>query len=158
MHVQQRHLEAFLFQGLQGVENGVVLKAGGDNVLFPFSRTEAGAGVEGLVVALGAAGGKIDLSCRGSPQTGGNTLAGFFHRLARLLPEAVEARGVAVFFRKPWEHGVKGEAADACGRRIVRVNKHSLVLLYQNLRPVQSYAALEKPTPSKTCMASSPVR
>ena len=34
-HVQKGHLEALLLQALQAVENGVMLKGGGDDVHFP---------------------------------------------------------------------------------------------------------------------------
>ena len=74
-HRQQLDLKAFLFQLFQGVENGVMLKGGGDDVLLALALTDAGGGDQSLIVGLAAAGGKGDLSGRAA-QTGGHGLPG----------------------------------------------------------------------------------
>ena len=61
VHVQQRHRKALLLQLPERMQDSVMLKGGGDQVLFPLARSGAGAGSERLVVALAAAGGEIDL-------------------------------------------------------------------------------------------------
>ena len=43
-HRQQLDLKALLLQLFQGVENGVVLKGGGDDVLFALALADAGGG------------------------------------------------------------------------------------------------------------------
>ena len=74
-HRQQLDLKAFLFQLFQGVENGVMLKGGGDDVLLALALTDAGGGDQSLIVGLAAAGGKGDLTgC--AAQTGGHGLPG----------------------------------------------------------------------------------
>jgi len=74
-HRQQLDLKAFLFQLFQGVENGVMLKGGGDDVLLALALTDAGGGDQSLIVGLAAAGGKGDLpGC--AAQTGGHGLPG----------------------------------------------------------------------------------
>ena len=74
-HRQQLDLKAFLFQLFQGVENGVMLKGGGDDVLLALALTDAGGGDQSLIVGLAAAGGKGDLPGRAA-QTGGHGLSG----------------------------------------------------------------------------------
>ena len=74
-HRQQLDLKAFLFQLFQGVENGVMLKGGGDDVLLALALTDAGGGDQSLIVGLAAAGGKGDLPGRAA-QTGGHGLPG----------------------------------------------------------------------------------
>ena len=74
-HRQQLHLKALLLQLFQGVENGVVLEGGGDDVLLALALTDAGGGDQSLIVGLAAAGGKGDLTgC--AAQTGGHGLPG----------------------------------------------------------------------------------
>ena len=45
----------------EGEQDGVVLKGGGDDVLFPLAETQPRGGEQGLVVGLAAAGGEDDL-------------------------------------------------------------------------------------------------
>ena len=72
---KQLYLKALLLQLFQGVENGVVLEGGGDDVLLALALTDAGGGDQSLIVGLAAAGGKGDLTgC--AAQTGGHGLPG----------------------------------------------------------------------------------
>jgi hypothetical protein len=66
VHVQKRYLKALLFQPLQGMQDGVMLKCGGNDVLFALARAEIGGGGNGLIVGLAAAGGEIDLARLGA--------------------------------------------------------------------------------------------
>lgn len=52
--VQQGHGEALLLQFLEGVQDGVVLKGGGDDMGFPLPFSPAGGGEDGLVVRFAA--------------------------------------------------------------------------------------------------------
>ena len=59
--VQQGDGKALLLQLLEGVEDGVVLKGGGDDMGLPRAFPHPSGGEDGLVVGLAAAGGEIDL-------------------------------------------------------------------------------------------------
>ena len=48
---------------VQGVQNSMVLKGSGNNVLFALLSTQHGGRHDGLIVCLTAAGGEVDLSC-----------------------------------------------------------------------------------------------
>ena len=87
--------EALFFQLLQGVEHGVMLKGGGDDVLLPLQRAEAGGGDNGLVISLAAAGGEEDLLGIAA-QAPGHGLPGALERLVGSLPHGVQTGGVAV--------------------------------------------------------------
>ena len=126
-HRQQLHLKALLLQLFQGVENGVVLEGGGDDVLFALALTDAGGGDQSLVVGLAAAGGEGDLPGRAA-QAGGHGLPGALQGLGGLLAQPVKAGGVAVVGLHVGQHGVDGRAAHFCGCSIIRVY-HSGFLL-----------------------------
>ena len=59
--VQIGDFKALFFQLRQGVQHGVMLKSGGDDVLFALLLAVAGGGDDGLIVGLAAAGGEDDL-------------------------------------------------------------------------------------------------
>ena len=124
-HRQQLDLKAFLFQLFQGVENGVVLKGGGDDVLFPLAETQPRGGEQGLVVGLAAAGGEGDL-IGGGVQTLGDGLPRALQRLGGLLSHAVEAGGVAVDALHIGEHGVDGRLAHFRGGCVIGIDLHDL--------------------------------
>ena len=87
-------LKALLFQPLQGMQDGVMLKRGGNDVLFALARAEIGGGGNGLIVGLAAAGGKIDLA-RLRAEAGGHIGPRRLEHLLGLLADGVEARRVA---------------------------------------------------------------
>ncbi len=123
VHVQQRHLKALFFQLVQGVQHGVVLEFGGDQVLFALPRAQAGGGDDGLVVGLRAAGGEIDLFGLGV-EAFGDGLPGSLQGLGGVLAEGVEAGGVAVLLRQEGQHGVQRGLGHAGGSGVVGVDKH----------------------------------
>ena len=59
--VQIGNFKALFFQLRQRVQHGVMLKSGGDDVLFALLLAVAGGGDDGLIVGLAAAGGEDDL-------------------------------------------------------------------------------------------------
>ena len=132
-NIQQRHLEAFLFQLLQRVQHCVMLKGGGDDVQLSLALTQAGSGNDGLVVRLAAAGGEVDLPGLAA-QTGGDGRPGGFQLLLGLLADAMEAGGVAVVVFKAAQHSLQGGAAHFCGSRVVGINLH----IYQPFRYLPS--------------------
>ena len=124
---QQFHLEALFFQLLQGVENGVVFKSGGDDVLFALALADACGGDQSLIVRLAAAGGKGDLTGR-TAQTFSHGLPCALQGFGGLLPQPVQAGGVAVMGLHVGQHGVDGRAAHFCRCSVIRVY-HSGFLL-----------------------------
>ena len=85
--------EALLLQALGGVEDGVVLDLGGDDVVAAAAGA-VGDGAQGEVIALGAAGGEEDLLGAGAQQLGDGA-AGAVEGLARLTRLEINAGGVA---------------------------------------------------------------
>ena len=86
--VQQGHGEALLLQFLEGVQDGVVLKGGGDDMGFPLPFSPAGGGEDGLVVRFAAAGGKDNLF-RAAVETAGHGLPGLGQGGGRRLPQGI---------------------------------------------------------------------
>ena len=88
MDVQQGHGEALLLQFLEGVQDGVVLKGGGDDMGFPLPFSPAGGGENGLVVRFAAAGGKDNLF-RAAVETAGHGLPGLGQGGGCRLPQGI---------------------------------------------------------------------
>ena len=127
-HRQQLHLKALFFQLLQGVQHGVMLKGGGEDVLLALQGAKPGGGDNGLVVGLAAAGGEDDL-LGVAAQAPGHGLPGALERLVGSLPHGVQAGGVAVVALQAGEHGGHGGVAHSCGGGVIGINGHTLVLL-----------------------------
>ena len=115
-------LKALLFQRLGAVQNGMVLKCGGDEVLFALGGPAAHAALQGPVIGLGAAGGEVDLARLGI-QGGGHLAAGLFHGGAGGTPDGINAAGVAVVLHQPRGHGLQHGRRDRGGGGVIGVNK-----------------------------------
>ena len=122
-HVQQGYLKAFLFQLFQGVQHGMVLEGGGDDVLFALSLPQPGGGDNGLIVGLAAAGGENDLPGL-TAQAVGNGLAGGIQCFPGFLTHGVQAGGVAVNGGHIGQHGIDGRLAHFGRCRVVNINSH----------------------------------
>ena len=101
----------------------MVLEGGGDDVLFALARAERGRRQQGLIVRLAAAGRERDL-----PGVAAKVLC---HRLARslqglrsLLPQRIQARGVAIALAQEGQHGIHGGLTHPRGGSIVSINVH----------------------------------
>ena len=109
---------------LGGVEQGMVLDGGGDDVAggFPLEGHELHHALEGPVVRLGAAGGEEDLLglCA---DAGGDIGPGPLQIGLGLLAEAVEAGGVAVLLGKIGGHGRQGGLGQGGGARVVGIDE-----------------------------------
>ena len=123
MNIEQRDLKALLLQPLQAVQDGMMLKGGGDDVLFSLARAERGRRQQGLIVRLAAAGRERDL-----PGVAAKVLC---HRLTRslqglrsLLPQRIQARGVAIALAQEGQHGIHGGLTHPRGGSIVSINVH----------------------------------
>ena len=125
-YIQIGDLKAFLLQLGQGVQYGVMLKGGGDDVLFTLARAEPGGGDNGLIVCLAAAGGEDDLS-RLTAQTLGHGGPGGFQRFLGILTDRVQGRRIAVDGRQAGQHRVDGDLAWCGGGRVICVNSHSSI-------------------------------
>ena len=60
-HTQQSDLKALPLQLFEGVEDGMVLKGGGDDVALALPGAYQRGGADGLVVGLASTGGEVDL-------------------------------------------------------------------------------------------------
>ena len=129
VRVEERDLEALLLEAVQGMEDGVVLKHGGDDMPLPFPGAEAGRGDDGLVIGLAAAGGEGDL-LRVGVEVMGNGLTGGLQGLLRLLAEGIETGGVSIQVGQVGQHGVEGGLAHAGGGRIIGVDEHVIPSFY----------------------------
>ena len=123
VHRQVGHLIALLLHPLGGVENGVVLDGGGDDVagLFTLEGHQLGHPTQGPVVRLGAAGGKINL-LRLGVQTAGHRGPGLLQVALGLLAEGVQAGGVAVALGEVGQHGLQSLGGDGGGPGVVGVD------------------------------------
>ena len=126
MHIQERHLKALLLQLLEGMENGMMLKGCGDDVLLSGLLAERGGAADGLVVGLAAAGGEKDLTRLGVDDCS-DIGAGLLQALLCVLADGIKAGGVAVVSFHTPQHRVNGGAAHLCGGRVVCVYLHSIV-------------------------------
>ena len=101
--IQQRDFKAFFLQLFQGVQNGMMLKSGGNNVLFSLPGAVSGSGDDGLIVGLTATGGEVNfpgLAAQDSSDTG----AAVFQHFLGLLTNGVQGRGVAIEFLTAVDH------------------------------------------------------
>ena len=124
-NVQQLNVKALLFQLFQGVQHGVVLKSGGNNVLFAFSLANAGGGDNGLVVGLAAAGGEGDLPGL-TAETFCHGLAGLLQSFRRLLADSVQAGRISIISFHIGQHRVDGCAAHFGGSRVICIDLHGV--------------------------------
>ena len=126
VHRQVGDLKALFFQSGTGVQNGVMLEYGGDDVLFALGRHQLGGAFDGPVVRLGAAGGEVDLHAVVGTglfyaQRFFDLVAGIFHGETCLTSFFVDARSVAVAFAEEGEHSVQYFFRDRRGRSVVGI-------------------------------------
>ena len=124
-NVQQGDFIALLLQRLEGVEDGVVLELGGDDVLLSLPGTQESGGAEGLVVGLAAAGGEGDLPGV-TVQILGKGLTGRRQFLRRPLAGGMETGRVAVYLLKTGHHRGQSRGADSGGGRVIRIDVHGI--------------------------------
>ena len=119
-------LIALLLEALERVEHGVVLEGGGDDVAFALGRAQAGAGADGVVVALAAAGGEVDLLGVRAQQRR-HAAPGVTEGFLGPLPQLVEAGGVAPGVLGGLHHDLQGVGAQLGGGRVVSVDHCSFL-------------------------------
>ena len=122
VHGQVGDLEALLLQLLAGVQDGVVLKVGGDDVPALFD-IGVGRAPQRPVVGLCAAAGEVDFPgfrADGLRHLGPRRL----HRLAGFPTEAVHRRGVAVDLTEVGLHRREDLLGHAGRRAVVHIYSH----------------------------------
>ena len=125
VHIQQLDFKTFLFQLLQGVQHGMVLKSGGNNVLLALLLSQTGGGNNGLVVGFRSAGGEDNLPGL-TAQALRHGLPGGIQGLLGLLAHGVQAGRVAVNRCHIRQHGIDGRLAHLGRCRVIRVNLHEI--------------------------------
>ena len=130
--VQGRKVTSMLrcSERLCGVEDGVVLDAGGDDVGALFGGGELGGdgAEESEVVALGAAGGEDDLGGAAVEQAG-DGVAGVIDGGAGVLAVLMDGAGVAKVLDPEWAHGLEDLWQQRRGRVRVHVDAvHDFIL------------------------------
>ena len=126
-------LKALLFQRPGAVQDRVMLKHGGDQMLFSLGRQTAHRPLQRPVIRLGPAGGKIDFTRLGV-QGRGDLPAGLFHGTAGGAPDRVDAAGVSVVFHQPGGHRLQYVRSDRSGGGVIGINKAFFHLLFLPFR------------------------
>ncbi len=127
---EEGDVDVAVLERLGGVEDGVVLDAGGDDVGALFGGGELGGdgAEEGEVVALGAAGGEDDLGGAAVEQAG-DGVAGVIDGGAGVLAVLVDGAGVAEVLDPEWAHGLEDLWQQRRGRVCVHVDAvHDFIL------------------------------
>ncbi len=109
-----------LFQPFAGVQDGVVLDGGGDDVVALLAVGK-GHALERPVIAFAAAGGEVHFFGV-AVQRGRYLLAGGVERLARIQTGGMNAVGVAVAFRKIGKHFFKHCGGYRRGGGVIHIN------------------------------------
>ena len=122
IHRQQGDFKAPFLQGVQRVEDGVMLEHGGDDVFLALLFQALRHHFQRPVVRLAASrsdehlvGPAVQAFRHGDP--------GGIHPLAGRLPEAVQGGGVAIFLGEVGNHFIQHLRQQAGGGGVVRVNK-----------------------------------
>lgn len=114
--------KAFALELSDGVEDGVVLDGGGDDVVpAAAGALREGGAPDGCVIGFGAAGGEDDLAGRSSEEVG-DGLAGGMDSAASFLALEVNAGGVAPVGGEEGEHGFDDAGIRGGGRGVVEVD------------------------------------
>ena len=124
-------VDVAVFEGLGGVEDGVVFDVGGDDVdaLLGGKEFRGDGAEESEVIALGAAGGEDDFGGSAFDQSS-DLIAGVVNGGAGELAGLMDGAGVGVMLGPERTHGVEDLREEGCGRVGVHVYPaHCLILL-----------------------------
>ena len=122
VHFQIGDLEALLFKSGTGVQNSVVLKFGGDQVLLSLFGQQVRRAFDGPVVGFAAAGGEEDL-VRIGVQAFRHVAPRRFQRSLGGLSNRIQARGVSIVCSIKRLHRLQNGGGNRRGGGVVRVNK-----------------------------------
>ena len=110
-----------VFQVLAGVQDGVVFDAGGDEVIAGFVQGGSYP-VQGRVVRLGAAAGEHHLAAA-TAQHFRHPLPGVVQGVLGLLPDGVDAGGIAVQLGEVGPHRVKDPRVHRRSAGVIQIDK-----------------------------------
>ncbi len=119
IHRQIGDAVALTFELLAGIQHGMVLDGGRDDVVAT-PPLGVGHAFDRQIVGLGAATGKDDLH-RATAQHAGHRLVGGFQRVEALAAQAIDAAGVAELVDKIGEHRGENRRINRGGRRVIHV-------------------------------------
>ena len=122
-NIQIGDIIAFFFQLLEGVQHGVMLEGGGNDVLFALALSQTGSGKDSLIVGFTAAGGKVNLPGL-TAQTGGNGGTGRLQCFLGFLTYGMEAGGIAVNGFKTGQHGPDRSFTHFGSGCVISINLH----------------------------------
>ena len=109
--------EALGLQILHGIQNGMVLHGGGDDVLTPLAQPLDG-GLQSPVVGLGAAGGEVH-PVGLCTQSGGYGMAGTAQSFRGIKAKAIQGAGIGPVFGEGSGYGLHRFLTGLGGGRIV---------------------------------------
>ena len=104
------------------MQNRVMFKRGGDDMLFAFGGEPVRCAFDRPVVALRAAAGKINLAGLCAERLSG-LLARIFNGMSGFPPFCIDARRIAVALFQPGEHCRKDFVRNPGSRGVVRINE-----------------------------------
>ena len=141
---EEGDVDVAVLERLGGVEDGVVLDAGGDDVgALWWGRVGGDGAEEGEVVALGAAGGEDDLG-GAAVEEAGDGVAGVIDGGAGVLAVLVDGAGVAEVLDPEWAHGLEDLWEQRCGGVRVHVDAvHNIYFTY-GISPEAAISAMRK--------------
>ena len=136
------HLIALLFHPFAAFQHGAVLHRCGDNVASHMAVLPAG-GLDGPVVALGAAGGEIE-PLRFAAQGSGHGPAPVLYPLFHIQPHLILGTGIAELLRQHLIHGVRNFPWYRGGGGVVQIDhiEYSFcwgLLSAENQRIIKAY-------------------
>ncbi len=124
-----RHLTALLLQRAAGLQHGAVLHGGGDDMFTRMAILPQG-GLNGPVVALRAAGGKVQLLGLAAHRTGDNGPIAL-HHLFRLLSHGVLGGGIAELLRQHAVHLVGNSLGHRGGGGVIQINHNGFLSIFR---------------------------
>ena len=116
------YFKALFFQRFGAVQNGVMLKCGGDEVLFALGRPAMHTSLQRPVIGFGAAGGEINFARFGIERRGHLT-AGLFDGGTGRTPNGINAAGISIVLHQPRGHGLQHSRRNRCGGGVIGINK-----------------------------------
>jgi hypothetical protein len=121
-HADNRQRPAVLLETPAGIENGLVLRCSGDDVIAAIAKCASGA-LDGQVVRLGRAAREHDLAWRRVYERS-NTLACGDDRFVGFPSESVlTRRGVAESFGEVRQHGLEHAWIDRSRSVVIEVDR-----------------------------------
>ena len=141
------HLIALALQRLAGLQHRGVLDGGGDDVL-PLPLSQLRGGLNGPVVALGAAGGEHHL-LRGAAQSPGHVGTPLLHPCGRLAAQGVAGGGVAPALAHGLHRRLDGLRPHRGGGRVVQIMHHGSRLRCLSISRV--FSGLPRSATPSTC-------